>query len=287
MDPQAKSKVETYCQAWSGSLALLLSRIAPGEWRAEANAEAVPDGNTAIARVRITAEGGLEGGQSFNFAAADVAALLGIFLGEEASLAGELDAAQNEALEELIRQWAGLAASALKPDFGEVTLQVALESPEQAASGVVRMLRASDGARSIAAAMDLDEALVSALKQIGARTRPEANARTEAASAAISLSPPNQASPRIEELLREGNLELLMDVELAVMLRFGSRQATLREVLDLATGAVLELDREIQEPVDLVLHGKVIARGEVVVVDGNYGVRVIEVASPQQRVNSL
>jgi flagellar motor switch protein FliN/FliY len=78
-----------------------------------------------------------------------------------------------------------------------------------------------------------------------------------------------------------------MDVELAVMLRFGSRQAKLREVLDLATGAVLELDREVQEPVDLVLNGKVIARGEVVVVDGNYGMRVIEVASPQQRVSSL
>ena len=43
----------------------------------------------------------------------------------------------------------------------------------------------------------------------------------------------------------------------------------------------------LSAPVDLVLHGKVIARGEVVVVDGNYGVRVIEVASPQQRVNSL
>jgi len=88
-------------------------------------------------------------------------------------------------------------------------------------------------------------------------------------------------------LLRQGNLELLMDVELAVMLRFGSRRASLREVLDLATGAVLELDREIQEPVDLVLNGRVIARGEVVVVDGNYGLRVIEVASPQVRVNSL
>ena len=194
-----------------------------------------------------------------------------------------------------MRQWAGLAASTLKPDFGEVTLQVALESPEHAATGAARLLRASDGTRSIAVAVDIDDALVSALNQPEAKSsfqlqsKAESEPETKPESPSPSVLPPEPAaaSPRIEELLRQGNLELLMDVELAVMLRFGSRQATLREVLDLASGAVLELDREIQEPVDLVLNGRVIARGEVVVVDGNYGLRVIEVASPQQRVNSL
>jgi len=287
MSPQA-SKVETYWQAWSDSLALLLSQLAPGEWRVEAEA-GVPDGYTAIARIRITVEGGLAGGQYFSFAAADLAALLGIFLNEEVNLGGELDATQKEALEERIRQWAGLAASALKADFGEVTLQVAIESPEAAATGVAKLLRASDGTRSIAAAMEVDGALVSALTQPVAEPSPQPQSKSESESPSPSLTSPqpDQASPRIEELLRQGNLELLMDVELAVMLRFGSRQATLREVLDLASGAVLELDREIQEPVDLVLNGRVIARGEVVVVDGNYGLRVMEVASPQQRVNSL
>ncbi len=293
MSPQAASKVETYRQAWSDSLALLLSQMAPGEWHveAEAHVDAVPDGYTAIARVRITAEGGLAGGQCFSLAAADVATLLGIFLGEEISLAGELDATQKEALEELMRQWAGLAASALKPDFGEVRLQVTLESPAQALAGAARLLRASDGTRSIAAVMEVDDTLLSALNQLAAGPRPQPQAKSESEPESPSPSgkppEPDQSSPRIEELLRQGNLELLMDVELAVMLRFGSRQATLREVLDLATGAVLELDREIREPVDLVLNGRVIARGEVVVVDGNYGLRVIEVASPQQRVNSL
>ncbi len=287
MSPQAASKVETYRQAWRDSLALLLSRMAAGEWHIEAEGDAVPDEYSAIACVRITAEGGVAGGQYLRFAAADVAVLLGIFLGEEVSLAGELDATQNEALEELIRQWAGLAASALKADFGEVTLQVAMESPGHAATGVARLLRAGDGTRAIAAAMDLDDALLSALNVSEAESSSQPESQSESAAPSVPLSPPSEVSPRIEELLRQGNLELLMDVELAVMLRFGSRQATLREILDLATGAVLELDREIQQPVDLVLNGRVIARGEVVVVDGNYGLRVMEVASPQQRVNSL
>ena len=69
-----------------------------------------------------------------------------------------------------------------------------------------------------------------------------------------------------------------MDVELKLALRFGSRRMLLQEILDLGTGAVVELDRRVQEPVELLLDGKLVARGEVVVVDGNYGLRVTEMA---------
>jgi flagellar motor switch protein FliN/FliY len=74
------------------------------------------------------------------------------------------------------------------------------------------------------------------------------------------------------------NLNLVMDVELNVTLRFGQRQLTLREVLELTSGSVVELDRQVDEPVELLLDGKVIARGEAVVIDGNYGLRVTEVS---------
>lgn len=77
-----------------------------------------------------------------------------------------------------------------------------------------------------------------------------------------------------------GNLGLVMDVELNVALRFGERRLSLREVMDLTSGSVVELDREVDEPVELILDGKVIARGEAVIVDGNYGVRVTEVLHP-------
>ncbi len=80
--------------------------------------------------------------------------------------------------------------------------------------------------------------------------------------------------------ITNGNLGLVMDVELNVTLRFGQRQLSLREVMDLASGSVVELDREVDEPVELILDGRVIARGEAVIVDGNYGVRVTEVLQP-------
>ena len=69
-----------------------------------------------------------------------------------------------------------------------------------------------------------------------------------------------------------------MNVQLGVTLRFGCRQMLLRDVLDLNAGAVFELDRKLEAPVDLLLDGRLIARGEVVVVDGNYGLRVTELA---------
>jgi flagellar motor switch protein FliN/FliY len=76
------------------------------------------------------------------------------------------------------------------------------------------------------------------------------------------------------------NLDLVMEVELNVTLRFGQRQLALREVLELASGSVVELDRQVDEPIELILDGKVVARGEAVIIDGNYGMRVTQVLQP-------
>ena len=71
-------------------------------------------------------------------------------------------------------------------------------------------------------------------------------------------------------------MSMFMDVELGVTLRFGGRRMLLRDILELNSGSVVELDRQVQDPADLLLDGRIIARGEVVVVDGNYGLRVLE-----------
>ena len=76
------------------------------------------------------------------------------------------------------------------------------------------------------------------------------------------------------------NLDLVMDVALSVSLRFGRRQLPLREVIELTSGSVVELDRQVDEPVELVLDGRVVARGEAVIIDGNYGMRVTQIVQP-------
>jgi flagellar motor switch protein FliN/FliY len=83
-----------------------------------------------------------------------------------------------------------------------------------------------------------------------------------------------------EAAIDPANLKLVMDVELVMSLRFGQRQLPLREVLELSSGSVIELDRQVDEPIELLLDGKVIARGEAVIVDGNYGLRITEVPQP-------
>jgi len=82
-------------------------------------------------------------------------------------------------------------------------------------------------------------------------------------------------------------IELLLDIELDSSVRFGSREMPLAEILDLGPGDVVELDRQVADPVDLVVGDKIVARGEVVVVNGNFGLRVTEVAAPTKRLESI
>ena len=68
---------------------------------------------------------------------------------------------------------------------------------------------------------------------------------------------------------------------------FGSREMSLNEVLDLGPGDVVELDRHVSEPVDLLVGDKIVARGEVVLVNGNFGFNVLEVAEAERRLESV
>lgn len=79
------------------------------------------------------------------------------------------------------------------------------------------------------------------------------------------------------------NLALLLDAELEATIRFGDREMLLREIFDLMPGDVVELDQMIDEPAHLIVAGRTIAKGDVVVVDGNFGLRITEVASASQR----
>lgn len=77
--------------------------------------------------------------------------------------------------------------------------------------------------------------------------------------------------------------DLLLGVRLPVSVSFGKTSMMVKEVLKLTTGSIVELNRAVTEPVDIIVNNCIIARGEVVVVSGNYGVRVKEIVSREQR----
>ncbi len=82
-------------------------------------------------------------------------------------------------------------------------------------------------------------------------------------------------------------IDLLLDVELPVSVSFGRAHLPLKDVLKLTSGSIVELNRGIAEAVEIIVNNCVIARGEVVVVEGNYGVRIQQIISRQERLRTL
>ena len=82
----------------------------------------------------------------------------------------------------------------------------------------------------------------------------------------------------------EPNLNLLMDVQMTLTVELGRTKMFIKEILGLGEGSIIELDKLAGEPVDLLVNGKLVAKGEVVVIDENFGVRVTDIVSPLERV---
>jgi flagellar motor switch protein FliN/FliY len=97
-----------------------------------------------------------------------------------------------------------------------------------------------------------------------------------------SMEPPNDIVDGATPVTP--NLELLKDIELPVTLRFGSAQMSLKDLTRMDTGAVITLDRALTDLVEVLVGGSVIARGEPIVVQGVYGIRISEIASRQERL---
>lgn len=83
------------------------------------------------------------------------------------------------------------------------------------------------------------------------------------------------------------NLDLLLDVEIPISVEVGRTQLSLEEVLKLVPGSVIALDKKAEEPVDLRVNGKLVARGEVVLVDDAYGLRITQIVDAAGRIESL
>jgi flagellar motor switch protein FliN/FliY len=100
-------------------------------------------------------------------------------------------------------------------------------------------------------------------------------------------SPQSGAPVGVAAPKRSKTMDLLLDVDLPVSISFGRTQLPLKDVLKLTTGSIVELNRGVNDPVEVLVNQCLIARGEVVVVEGNYGVRIQEIASRNDRLRSI
>jgi flagellar motor switch protein FliN/FliY len=264
----AQQHVSTWAESFAQVLGQLAGAPIPCTVLAEAPAE-MPAAGAGDLWILCSVTGGLRGEMSLRLPPATTLRLAQWLMSEPPAPDQPHTPEHREAALELLRQVAGLVASAVKPRWGDV--QFRLDAAAGAASwpaSSTLWLRAGEGEPTGA----LVEIALSAALVAGLRVEKEKEKTETEKSAAPAPASANTAAAETSKL------ELLMNVDLAVTLRFGSRRLLLREVLDLDAGAVIELDRQVEEPVDVLLDGRLVARGEVVVMDGNYGLRVTEIA---------
>lgn len=122
----------------------------------------------------------------------------------------------------------------------------------------------------------------------------EAAADDTPAAASAPASAPQSAGDRVFRPLDKGkeagearDLEMIMDIPVKLTVELGRTKLTIKQLLELAQGSVVELDGLAGEPMDILINGYLIAQGEVVVVDDKYGIRITEIITPSERVQKL
>ncbi len=284
--PASLGSADLFCGPLLSAFGDVLSQVSGQPWKIESS-----QAETAEVEVGFDCQGKVQGPFAFRMSVAVAVRLAKLLMSEPMPEgAVQLSDDDREALYELLRQVTGVAATRLKPDFGK--LELTFIGPSTAAQdGEDFPFSAAAGSETINVQIcigkDLRKSLASAASPPKAAEIAPVAAVTEVKVAAIALPSTARPGAVTQTAIREGNLDLLWDVALSLTLRFGQRELLLKEILELSPGTVLELDRQVDEPVDLLLDRKVIARGEVVIVDGNYGLRVTEVASAAEKMACL
>jgi flagellar motor switch protein FliN len=286
--PEIRSELRNWCEAWKTCLQNVLSQVSGQPIAFEISSQPVPSTGSDL-WYTVVAGGATHGEMTLRLPAASGTRLAKKFLGEAepaaAGIAAEPITAgdvtpeniipeDKEALEELLRQIAGLAATALASIAGgEVQLHLSPSAaPSWSSDAIVCLHTRDEAGTSIAIEIQISPALAAALQpRVESASPAPTSTQATAQPSPLSSPPPTPSS----------SYRRLMDVGLNVKLRFGTRRMLLRDVLALSAGVVVELDNTLHSPVDLLLDGRLIAQGEVVIVDGKYGLRITDVVDPQ------
>ena len=286
----ALDRTESYLSAWMSGVCDVLGKIAGSAFTASdlspqevANEAGILGEEGLWLRFSVGSTGDipspLNGEHSFGIERSDALRLAQILMSEPFNAAQDFSSDYQDALDELFRQFAGTAALAMKPRMGgEINLALLDHEPGSWKPHLQRGYRLKgEGEVQFALLILLNPDLGKSL----ASGRP-----VKPAPQLVRPTPPAPESPPATSK-NSRNIELLLDVELPVALRFGKSDMLLSSILELSPGSVVELDQKIVEPVELLVGGKIIAQGEVVVLDDHYALRVTEVLNPLERLESL
>lgn len=318
MDPMAPELQKKLGSCFSESMVSVFSMLTGREFTLSPGAssvlelEGVAALNSGVAVfVKAHYTKGLTGTLLFSLPLKEGTMLVDLMLGGDGAAAEELVGDSRDALAETFNQVMGSANQTLSDLAGE-TLSISkveiLAVPSEP-KGLGELLGAppfhdipvdatQDGLKTTIHILFPDLLLTQVKRKLGFQDQAAAAVapapREEAAPAPaahpVADASPSRRSPAAGPAMPPvdtGNLDLIMDIELQVVVRMGQTEMPLGELLKLTPGAIIELNRAADSPVDLLVNGKQIAKGEVVVVDGNFAFRITEIESTDNRIRSL
>jgi len=269
---------------------------------------ALYDAQAVYAKVQYTK--GMTGPMLFAMPLKEGTMLVDLMLGGDGAPSDELAGDSKDALAETINQSMGSANQALSDMAGE-TLSISnveiyasteadpakleellgpgpfydlpLETTQESLQALIHVLIPELLAEQMKRKLGLAEV---AAAPPAPEPVPEAPAPQAAAAAPAPRASAGSVAPMAAPV-DTGNLDLLLDIELPLMVRMGQTEMPLGDLLKLTPGSILELNRAADAPVELLVNGKQIAKGEVVVVDGNFAFRITEIESTANRLKSL
>jgi flagellar motor switch protein FliN len=289
-----------YYRIWSEAVSSTLSQFTGKGLSIEIGQ---PIDDTAEDRLWVTFTFGalLLGEQSLSASKADALVLAQLLMGETPNPEAEFTADHADAFAELFRQFAGTVALQLKNALGtEIGVRFKDTNVPAWASAESSHFSVSTNPPA-GIALRMDTGLLNSLN----KAKPLEQEQPQPVAEENAVYEPREqedVEPEIEQPLaaaeveeetpsqtkvNDKNLDLLLDLELEVSVRFGRREMLLKDVMDLASGSMVELDRRVRDPIELILGGRVIAKGEAVIVDGNYGIRITEIMSRRQRLEQI
>jgi len=247
----------------------LLNGVLAGACSVETREEAEAAFGEAGVRLLLKLEGALAGSAVAEMSSADAGALMARL--SQRSADGAQLPGQSVSVGGLLSQTAALAAKKLQSVYGRTLVTVG--------SGEEPGWRPKKALSFVTTAPDCAPFSFRILLSEGIAAPAEAATPTSRtpASAAGPDSPASQ----------KAHLDRILDIALELKLQFGRRILPLRDLVELAPGSVIELDKRVQEPASLLLGGRTVARGEVVLSEGNYALRVTEIGDLSQRLKSL
>jgi flagellar motor switch protein FliN len=249
-------------------VAVLQSVVSPG-------VEAVPlEGNVTPGwLVPCELSGSLVGTWYLAIGGDDAARLASRVLMKDAASATEI----GEALKELLAQ--AVADLGQSAPFTGLTVTVGKPATAPVAPG--------SPAGGFACRIDAATSVRIGCSYAGGAATPVPGPTAMAAPAAAARTAVSDAAPAQHMGTAPDNLKLILDIDMPLTVRFGEAVLTIEALSRLGPGSLVELSRQPDDPVDVLINGRLVARGEVVVVGGNYGVRVTEVASAVERIRTL